>query len=270
MKGPAYLSRGGEQVFEPPYVAEGVQFFGFVVKAGQNQLQQICDQYLNGPSGTNDFAPLLPFVMFVFNKLERMYAANPSPDQNRGWYSEQEGAVWMLVWDKTRLTPLWYHPYMVVDSSYAMAMGREIYGFPKEIGWFNVPDGPNSPKSMHVDTVVVKDLNANCQAKRKRLFRARIAAGGRNETGATYKEVKDLKQLAKLMANQLNIAPHIGAGMLDTLLSVPIPMVFLKQFRDAVRPSQACFQSVQTAQTQMTSVAQSPARVSQSLRDLVQ
>ena len=33
MSGPQYLSRGGEQVFVPSYVAEGVQFFGFVVKA---------------------------------------------------------------------------------------------------------------------------------------------------------------------------------------------------------------------------------------------
>jgi hypothetical protein len=33
MSGPQYLSRGGEQVFVQSYIAEGVQFFGFVVNA---------------------------------------------------------------------------------------------------------------------------------------------------------------------------------------------------------------------------------------------
>ena len=250
MSRPVYLSRGGEQVFVAPYVAEGVQFFGFVVKAEQAKLQVICDRYLNGPTGTQDFMAVVPFVMFVFNKLDRMYAKLP-PDHNRGWYSEQEGAVWMPVWDNKRSKALWYHPYMVVSSSYAMAMGREIYGFPKEIGWFEVPNGPDSPETMQVETVVVKSLNPQCQAKREQLFGARIATGGRSNSATPYQELKDLNQLAEVVADRLGIASHLDADVLHALVSVPIPMVFLKQFRDAVYPKQACFQSVQEAETQL-------------------
>jgi hypothetical protein len=50
MSGTAYIPRGGEQVYSPPFVAEGVQFFGFVVAADKAKLQDICDRYLNGPS----------------------------------------------------------------------------------------------------------------------------------------------------------------------------------------------------------------------------
>lgn len=257
MSAPSYLERGGEQVFQPPYVAEGVQFFGFVVKADQTKLQAICDRYLNGPSGTQDFVPLLARVMFVFNKLGKLYAKSP-PDRNRGWYSEQEGAVWMPVWDKKRATPVWYHPYMVVDSSYAMAMGREIYGFPKEIGWFDVPDGPNAPQAMYVETVVVKDLNPDCQATQEQLFCARIAQDGRSTSSPPYEEVRDLNELARLAAHRLHVADHVDAHALNTFLSAPIPMIFLKQFRGSVHPSSACFQSIQETQTQMTRLLSLP------------
>ena len=252
---PNYIARGGEQVFVPPYVAEGVQFFGFAVKADKAKLQAICDRYLNKPSGTQDFVPAVAHVLFVFNRLARMYAKYP-PDRDRGWYSEQEGAVWMLVFDRKRLKLLWYHPYMVVDSSYAMAMGREIYGFPKELGWFEIPDGPLAPEAMHVEAVVAKELRPDCQAQRARLFEARIATGGRSPSATPYQEVGDFDQLVKALVERLGIgadtAPGLGADRLFGLISAPIPMVFLKQFRDAVDPDHACFQSIQMTTTWMT------------------
>jgi hypothetical protein len=257
MSGPQYLSRGGEQVFVPPYVAEGVQFFGFVVKADRAKLQAICDRYLNGPSGTQDFEPLVPFVMFVFNKLGRMYPKNP-PDHDRGWYSEQEAAVWMPVWDKKRLIPLWHHPYMLVDSSYAMAMGREIYGFPKEIGWLEIPDGPAYPNSMRVETVVVKDLTPECQATREQLFEARLTVEGNDNSIAAHNDVGTVSDLAKAVADKLGVGALVGNDVLQSLMSVPIPMVFLKQIRDAVDPERACFQSVQETTTEMTQLISLP------------
>jgi hypothetical protein len=258
MAKPKYIPRGGEQVFEPPYIAEGVQFFGFVVTADTAKLQSICDRYLNGPSGTQDFAPLVPYVMFVFNKLGKLYAKNP-PDFNRGWYSEQEAAVWMLVWDNKRGKALWHHPYMVVDSSYAMAMGREIYGFPKEIGWFEVPDGPDAPTEMFVKAVVVKTLTHDCQAKREILFKASLAGGGgRSGSVPNFAEFPDLTALLKAAAERLRFRDFIGDKDLSTILTAPIPMVFLKEFRDAVHPKNACFQRVQETTTEMTQLLSLP------------
>ncbi|HTU92878.1 MAG TPA: acetoacetate decarboxylase family protein [Gemmataceae bacterium] len=257
MAKPKYIPRGGEQVFEPPYIAEGVQFFGFVVTADTAKLQSICDRYLNGPSGTQDFAPLVPYVMFVFNKLGKLYAKNP-PDFNRGWYSEQEAAVWMPVWDNKRGKALWHHPYMIVDSSYAMAMGREIYGFPKEIGWFEVPDGPDAPTEMLVKTVVVKTLTHDCQAKREILFQARLASGGKSSSVPNFEELRDLTDLLKAASDRLRFRDRISDKDLSTLWTVPIPMVFLKQFRDAVHPKYACFQKVQETTPEMTRLLSLP------------
>jgi hypothetical protein len=238
----------------PPYVAEGVQFFGFAVKADKAKLQAICDRYLNGPCGRQDFVPLVGRVLFVLNRIARMYAKNP-PDDNRGWYSEQEGAVWMPVYDSKRGRLLWYHPYMIVDSSYALCMGREIYGFPKEFGWFDISNGPNPPQATHVDTVMVKELVAGCEAKQACFFEAKIA-GGPSTSSPPYQTMASYKQLAETLVERLEVAPNaapvLASAQLSNLLSMPIPMVFLKQFRDGVSPDRVCFQSIQEATTRMT------------------
>lgn len=252
MTGPAYLARSGEQVFEPPFIAEEVQFFGFAVKASKARLQDVCDRYLNGPSGTSDFRALGRYVLFVFNRLAKLYAKNP-PDNNRGWYSEQEAAVWMPVYDSRRRKLMWYLPHIVVDNSYAMAMGREIYGFPKQIGWFNVPNGPAAPTTMSVETLVVEQLDPAHEAQKEKLFTARrvpaLIALPDLVLGSSGELIDKLVAALSLLGD---LAPDLSADELQQLLSVPIPMIFLKQFRDGVQPATVCFQSVQELQIAMT------------------
>jgi hypothetical protein len=252
MTGPAYLARGGEQVFAPPFIAEQVQFFGFAVKADKARLQAMCDRYLNGPTGTHDFQPFGSRLFFVFNRLAKLYAKNP-PDNVRGWYSEQEAAVWTLLYDSRRQKLVWFLPYILVDSSYAMAMGREIYGFPKEFGWFDIPNGPAAPASLQVQTVVVDPLSPATQALQKPLFTAQLAGGRRSAT--PDQRVGGSRELVQALAQHLRVADDmapIAASQLQQLLSVPIPMVFLKQFRDGVQPAACCFQSVQEVSIVMT------------------
>src|SRR5262245_4669148 len=252
MAGPAYLSRGGEQVFQPPFIAEQVQFFGFAVKAEKTALQAICDRYLNGPTGTQDFQPFGSRLFFVFNRLAKLFAKNP-PDNNRGWYSEQEAAVWMLLFDSKRQKLVWYLPYILVDSAYALCMGRELYGFPKELGVFSVPNGPAAPSTLEVQTFVVDPLLASTQAQQKPLFtakRVQTSALPDLPVGSSVALVAALVQHLDVAAD---VAPHFSLGALHNLLSVPIPMVFLKQFRDGVQPANTCFQSVQEVPILMTS-----------------
>jgi len=253
MNEPSYVERGGEQVFAQPFIAEDVQFFGFAVEADKGKLAAICERYLNQPSGRSDFVPAVAHVLFVFNRLGKMYAKNP-PDRDRGWYKEQEGAIWMLVLDKGRQNLFWFHPYMIVDSSYAMAMGREIYGFPKQMGWFNVPDGPQAPTRMSVDTVVAKALSPGCEALREQLFAAKHVRAAT----IPHKDHASLKELVEHVANVLGIGvdvfehPELDKNLFEDLIHTRIPMVFLKQIRDAVEPDLACFQCVQLCLTKMT------------------
>ncbi|HMB61406.1 MAG TPA: hypothetical protein VKN35_15950 [Xanthomonadales bacterium] len=258
---PLYITRGGEQVFQQPFTAKDVQFFGFWVKADMKALEAICNKYLNAPLGEIKegkkprFAPAIKHVQFVFNRLGKLYATNP-PDKNRGWYKEQEAAIWMLVLDRVEQNLYWFHPYMLVDSSYALCMGREIYGFPKEFGWFDIPDGPDSPMQMHVDTVVAKELQPNIEARKEILFCARRT--GTSTTPLSHKDHSSLESLVKHTAELLEIGPEFLAhlelekNLFKDLLGMKIPMVFLKQFRDGAQPDHACYQLIQECATKMT------------------
>src|SRR4029077_14181996 len=115
-------------------------------------------------------------------------------------------------------------------------------------------DGPAAPTSMKVETVVVEKLDPNCQAQQKPLFTAQRANGGTSATPDQPLRASD--QLTRALVEGLrvadDVAPAISANRLQQLLSVPIPMVFLKQFRDGVQPAAACFQSVQEVPIVMT------------------
>jgi hypothetical protein len=172
MSKPKYIQRGGKQVYQQPFNAKGVHLYGFVVEADIESLQKnICDKYLNDPScGKNDFRPAGPFVLFVFNTIDSLSSIKP-PDNEKGWFSEKETAVWVLLEDRKREKLFWFHPYIFVDNSYAMAMGRELYGFPKSLGWFNIPDNPENASSFSLETVTVKEYTASTKGSRHELIK---------------------------------------------------------------------------------------------------
>lgn len=250
---PMYIPRSGEQVYPPPYSAAGVQLYGFAARARLDALQaNVCDRYLNAPlGGGRRFCPASEHVMFVFNTIDQLRSMTPPFDQ-RGWFPEQEAAVWMLVADRERERLFWYHPCMLVDNSYALAMGREIYGFPKEFGWFQIPRGPAAPDYLSVDTLAVKSWGPDVPGQRLRLF-----AVHRGAIGGQHTLFDDLKALVSTVAGiaglEAGFFAKLGLGehMLDDLLHTRLPMAFLKQFRDGAAPETACYQAIQEVDSRL-------------------
>ena len=61
-----YIDRGGELVYQPPFVAEGVEYYGFILDADKGKLQELCDRYLNAPiGGVRRFLPAAGFVLLA-------------------------------------------------------------------------------------------------------------------------------------------------------------------------------------------------------------
>lgn len=260
IKKPQYLDHGGEQVYRHPYIAKNVHFYGFVIDADRNALQKnICDRYLNDPMGSpGRFVPALGRVLLVFNLIERMYARNP-PDNLKGWQKEEEVAAWVLVKDTKRGKFFWHHPYMIVDNPYAMAMGREIYGFPKMLGYFTgVAAGPNAPAELKVETIVTKGSGSSYQSTKEKLIRVfRSTQPNVQHTGKAFPSLeafsKDVLDSLKITPEQLD--PHgLGEALFADLLRLRMSFIFLRQFRDAEYPELASFQSVQECRTEMTKV----------------
>ena len=251
-----YVEMHGRQVFRQPFTAKGVQFYGFILPVDQNKLQTlICDPYLNHPAnGQTDFRAAGPFAMLVFNRLDSLSSTDP-PDSNLGWFSEQEAAIWVLTVDRKRERLLWFLPYIFVDNSYAMAMGRELYGFPKSLGQFNIPDNPASADLLSLDTLVLTEFNPQTKGTWERLFKAervKKGSGGAPKVWTGFKEL--MQEIVKLLEMEHSFIRDLRLlyDSADDLLHGRLPMVFLKQFPNVTNPGYACYQSIVEVPSQMT------------------
>jgi hypothetical protein len=254
---PSYVVRSGEQVYCPPFAATGTRLYAFAVKSDMDaQRANICDRYLNQPLGvTGRFLPALDQVFIVFNSIDALRCTSPDW-ADKGWFTEQEAAVWMLVADLETDRLFWFHPYMLVDNAYALCMGREIYGFPKCLGWFVLPPGPDAPGSLSVETVGVKNWGADSQGLRQPLFEVRRTSGP--SVGQLIDDIADVGQLMGevLRMSELDVSWFeklgLAAHFMDDLMHLRLPMVFLKQFRDGLDPTATCYQAVQEVNVQLT------------------
>lgn len=135
---PDYVERGGRQVWRPPYTADGAELYGFVFQANPASIDRLLDRDLVEPArGAVDYRCAQPRIVVVFASIAAL-ASGDSRDSQRGYLSELEVSVWCLaaeVSSEERL--VWYLPYVFVDSGQASASGREVYGYPKQVGTFD-------------------------------------------------------------------------------------------------------------------------------------
>ena len=251
-----YLDYGGTQMLRPPYVAENVGFYGFLVQADLDALKRLIDERLNEPSGgTAHFEPAGPFVLFVFVTLEKMYSQNP-PDRDKGWFSEQEFAVWVRVVDRVRNRGFWFHPYMFVDNSYALVLGREVYGFPKAWGWMNIETDPAKATSFSMETLLLPKFSPQTQGTRQKLVSATRVSGGNDvpkmiEDGVEFvAEVMNLLVKSGSFADLLEELEHA----FQDLWHRSEPFAFLKQFPTPDVPGTACYQAIVESENDGTAV----------------
>ena len=239
-----YVDRSGELSWCPPYTAEGVNFFGFAIACQRDALQAQCDRYLNLPLGeAGRFVPASAHALLVFNTIERLQS-QIKPEW--GWTSEQETAIWLLIADRKLSRLFWFHPYMWVDSDAAMVSGREVYGFPKALGWFDIPHGPAAPRALSIDTMLVRRFDKDARRERAPLMRARLHA-----PSDSIHILREVSELFSTAARQLGMDfsmvadPQLAIALTEGLIKGDMPMLFLKQFRSGERPEDACLQLVQ-------------------------
>jgi uncharacterized protein with NAD-binding domain and iron-sulfur cluster len=240
-------------MLRPPYVAENVQFYAFVVPADFATLQELLDNRLNSPSGgAEHFEPAGPFVIFAFNKLDKMYSQTP-PDSGKGWFSEQECAIWVRVVDRKRERSLWFHPYMFVDNSYALAIGREVYGFPKTIGWFQIPDQPKQASLLTLETIVLDKFSPDSSGKRMNLIQARKTSSSEEEWQTVETAVEFGEEILGALDPQSVLGKwDVVLSSLSDLVERKEPMVFLKQIPAPDIPGTACYQAIVENNAQAT------------------
>jgi hypothetical protein len=249
MSNPNYIDRGGEYTFPPPCLAEGVQFYGFFVDADLNALQKMCDTYLNNPlGGKKRYVPAGPFIVMVFCSIEKFVSLTP-PYSNRGWFDEQEMAVWIPLIDEIEKRMFWFFPYMWVNNPYAMAMGREIYGFPKELATFTIPPTADTADKFTMDTMVFPTYSPDTKVSTVRLIEITRSADGQKgySPGAVWNDLESIgRDIVHILDDGLSLLGNAKMILdtLDDLIHWRMPMVFLKEFRSAATTTVAAYQSI--------------------------
>jgi hypothetical protein len=253
---PSYINRGGELVYAPPFIADNVQQYGFLLDADINRLQVVCDKYLNEPLGENRFIPAGPFVMPSCCILSSLRSSTP-PFSEMGWFAENEIAFWIMVIDKVAKKMYWMLPYIWVDNDYAFAMGRELYGFFKGIGTITLPESPDQASLFAVDTLALKKYAPESKGEVVRLVQINQVPGvpDHKDFGAhAWPDIQAfIRSLLHVADDGLSLFQNLKLvfDSLEDLVHLRIPMVFLKEFRDVTNPAQACFQAIVEANAQM-------------------
>lgn len=272
-----YIDRGGEQSYAPPTLSEQSLLYGFWVEGALSRLQGLCDRILNAPAKRCPRNPLFPpldyrpathFVMvsFGYNPALRSQAPN---QKNTGFVPEHEVIIWVLTMAGRQIGPFfwidhlaWFTPYVFVDSSYAMATGREVYGFPKEWGWVSMPDKPSQFDHLIVEADVFPTISPTVGVTRQPVITINRHNGSNKIGDCPANVLRDWRTQGdcfnaitqELFKDERAIAlPGFGLplnGLFD-LFTRSVPFVFLKQFRAASNGEDPCYQAIVEADAQL-------------------
>lgn len=136
---PDYVDGGGRrQVWRPPYGARNAQLLGMVVKADRTAIDTLLDRDLNAPAGgAVEYRCAHRNILVMLADIVEMRSTDPF-DSQRGFLAERELSIWCLAADRNAGERLvCYLPYIFTDSGQTVSTGREVYGYPKELGAFD-------------------------------------------------------------------------------------------------------------------------------------
>ncbi|MEM6423872.1 MAG: hypothetical protein AAF728_01730 [Cyanobacteria bacterium P01_D01_bin.128] len=250
---PDYISNPTDQTFAQPYTLKGTNLYGYVLEGALPKLQQLCDQFLNAPAqGNVHYQAAIPYVLLTFDSIEHI-SSTDLPDRNRGFVGEEEAAVWILTLVGKKIGPIfrverlaWFIPYIFVDNSPVMASGREVYGIPKALAGFQLPDLEDLQKPATLHTLTWKTLTAQTEAKWEKLLTVKATDPVKVTPWQTLREAS--QALIQVLINDPRTFEIPGwqlpFNVADYLLNFEVPAVALKQFRDGVDGTKACYQGI--------------------------
>ncbi len=255
---PSYINLGGDLVFQQPYQSNDTTLYGFLVKSDSlATLRSLCDRALNShPDRRYDYIPLTPYFMIAFASLVGKPTNNP--DSQKGWSGERNVGVWVLT-AVARRGPVpvierlaWFMPYMFVDNQFSWAAGREVYGFPKSHGQFQMPDDVSQTDYFKVETLGWETYGPDQWAKVQPVLEARRVGTRSLDAPATSEPWSSAREgyqalIQQMLGGQSEIAvPGLALlfNVIEYIAKEEVPMVFLKQFRDVADGARARYQAI--------------------------
>lgn len=271
---PKYVEHGGEIACRHPADAIDTRMYGFVLDADKKRLDAFCDRCFNDPSGKAEhWTAASAHVLLNFVDIPTM-GSTDLLDRQLGVCHEKEAAIWFPIVDRKRNRFAWAIPYMFVDSGMAMAGGREVYGFPKQLGTIDIPRDGDAPAKLSLESVTLRKYAPDEVATNTPVITVERSGAAVTLIPAWENPVDAFREIMRLGAGSSllealgrfgdvtgeilferlrHLLPLEGGGFHDVapellffrqLIDENIPMVLLKQFRDAHQQGAACYQAV--------------------------
>ncbi len=246
---PDYSDNGaGFPVFRGPYLQKDARLAAFVFDSDAERLTTLCNRTLN-VSGVSEYeyVPMTSRLILVF--ADMLVSSRDERDAQVGLIPETEVSFWVLTvaMQKTQggYVPhhlAWFLPYLLVDEGNAIATGREVFGFNKLSAQFQKPEKIQKPE-FAADVLGFKEFGADSIAQRGRLLE--LSASSSTDAARS----SDLESIKNTLTEELfkNMHTGLGGGLVEfaaRFINDQIPLVFLKQFRDAQNTLKACYQRV--------------------------
>jgi Acetoacetate decarboxylase (ADC) len=236
----------------------GVIMRSFCVAADRTKVQALLDKTFATPSGGAVAYEAIGDKVFVsFAEISKLYAVD-AVEKDHGVSSEIDVTIWVMVRRLHRglIALRWFPAYLFVDNGPAMASGREVWGFPKQLGRFDFSPATSkraTARSFQVDGFVLSPFAATSETRWVPMIEARPLRGSKDSSEGGALETLEAfaeKALARLTDGFASIA-----GKLQTALgSGAMTMAFLKQFPDAANPMTACYQGIIEAEARITTL----------------
>lgn len=263
---PAYIDRGGAQTYSQPLELIGCRFYSFVLDADQASLQAVCDRYLNGPAGGRaEYRPLFGCAVLGAAVIDAIRCLDRPPAEQFS-ITETDVAFWLPVLRGRTVAGVfiaeslqWFLPYVFVNNTWAVASGREIYGFPKAMCDIAVPPA-NAPDRFEIRTLVVRKFGPDARAETLPLIDITRKSSQGDFLSEAFQTLEEAGRafLEPLFGERRIVIP--GIGLLEEVFNLvrhgTMPMVFLKEFRDVADGSRACYRAVVTAPAEVTRLRQ--------------
>jgi hypothetical protein len=256
---PLYISRWPEGALQP-ITCQNVNGYLLVLRGSHPNLQNLCDRFLNTPAAGSrwSYRALTDLVVLTFDRTQKLVPQNP-PGNELGWTPETEASLWIpvLVMREELGVPIadhfaFYIPYIFVEEWLAIMGGREVYGFPKEQAWLEIPADPAAATHLSADVVGAPEFGPDVQFSRMRLVDV-----DRQDGAGTAPLESNLGELLEFLEQQIreNLfipSPALIADLIRDLAEKQFTLVFLKQLLDASNGQEACYQAIVEAPVRLT------------------
>ena len=236
---PDYIYAGGSPIMHAPLQLKKANMYGFFLKGQLSVLQKTVDETLNtAAAGKLTLKAISPYVLTTFTRVARANST-VAVDKDKGWISEVDVVTWVMVGQMDEADKIsavyWYPCHIFVDNGMAMINGRELFGYPKYLCDYKIPELGEDPLHCSIKAQGFKTFSPESEIALHPLLA--VNATKKNNPHRPIKNfiefLEEAYEVLKSMPDFLDLDILAWKEVISMLWSPRIPQIFLKQFPDS-------------------------------------